>query len=392
MDIVLCQLIILPIFIIHYIEKIEQLLYACSYKCYAGLESESEREITHMNKIKKKLLTEKSYWNGSYCLAPEFLSLLLTFECNFQCQACSIWKKKNEEELNPSQWQSIIEKLKNFLDKKTFVEINGGEPLLRKELCLDAIRELKKHFAAVTLNSNGSMLDQPTVGQLKAVGLDTIKISLYSLDEKTHDSLRGFPGAFQKAKHALELISRSLISLEVGVLVTNRNIKGIPELAGFLQQFPRVKIILQPLDESIESAESKDRQQNFLPRALWPKAAEVEALFEWVKENNKIIKNSTVSLRAMKNYYLNPPGVLSHRCFAGQRSVIVQPDGQVSLCFKGRSIGNIEQDNAEDIFNNAAAKEERKNIRQCQKYCRIGGCNFSRGIKEWANDWLRMKE
>jgi len=84
----------------------------------------------------------------------------------------------------------------------------------------------------------------------------------------------------------------------------------------------------------------------------------------------------------MREYYLAPPSVLKYRCFAGQRNLVIYPQGDVAMCFKGRVIGNLTRKNLSNILKGDFAKKERQNIRRCQKYCRIIGCNFSRGLKE----------
>ena len=89
-------------------------------------------------------------------------------------------------------------------------------------------------------------------------GLDTIKISFYSLDEKTHNDLRGNNLAYIRAKEAIQCINAKKIPLEVGILITAKNINGLPDLIRHLQTLPNTSIILQPLDEKIENQEAKN--------------------------------------------------------------------------------------------------------------------------------------
>lgn len=88
-----------------------------------------------------------------------------------------------------------------------------------------------------------------------------------------------------------------------------------------------------------------------------------------------------MNIEAIRQYYLNPENILKYRCFAGQRNMVVYPNGDTSFCFKGGIIGNLEKQELKEILKNAAG--ERKKIKNCRKYCRIIGCNFSRGLKEF---------
>lgn len=343
-----------------------------------------------MNKIANKLLKELSYQTGKYLVPPEFLSLIVTMKCNFKCLSCSIWQKAPEAELGEAEWGKIVDKLKGSLKPETFVEINGGEPLIRKDLTIFLIKELKKYFKRVALNSNGLLIDEKNLAELRAAGLDIVKISLYSLNKETHNNLRGHVSAFEQAKKALELINKKNIALEVGLLLTAQNIKEAPELIEYLQTLPNTSIILQPLDEKVESAESKNLAVNNPPLALWPMKEDVNAFFDWVMSNRAGIKNSQANLEAIKKYYLEPKDILQYRCFAGQRNLVIYPNGGAALCFKGAEIGNLVKDDLKAVLKKAEG--ERKKIKKCPKYCRIVGCNFSRGLKEALKDKFLKKQ
>ncbi|NQU77479.1 radical SAM protein, partial [Candidatus Falkowbacteria bacterium] len=259
-------------------------------------------------------------------------------------------------------------------------EINGGEPLTRKKLVILLTKELKKHFLKVGLNSNGSLINKEVLNQLEQSGLDVIKISFYSLNKETHNYLRGCPQAFDSAQKAIELIQKSKINLEVALLITAQNIKEAPELIQHLQTLPNISIIIQPLDEKIESQGSRNWHSNNLITSLWPKEKDVNNFFDFVLQNNQKIKNPKPNLKAIWQYYLNPNQVPNSRCFTGQRNLVIYPNANVSLCFKGETIGNLNEQNLKKILKNA--KSTRKKIKKCPKYCHVIGCNYSRGFKE----------
>lgn len=337
--------------------------------------------------IPKKILQEISYVTGKYILSPEYISLVVTNKCNFKCKTCSIWQSYSDNELNEEQWDSISEKLIKNFPKDSFVEINGGEPLLKKEPVYNLIGKLKKHFKTVALNTNGSTINSEILKKLEEKHLDIIKVSFYSMDKERHNFIRGVENAFEYSKQAIELISKSKIKLEVGILLTSVNINETPKLIDFLAGINNCSIIIQPLDEIVNSENSKDWKDNYPINELWPDKESAEKFFNWLlkKERSKI-KNSKENLLAIRDYYLNQKNVLQRRCFAGQRSIVIQPDGDFSLCFKGGKIGNVLE---EDFIGKLKeAVEERKLIKNCKKYCRIIGCNFSRGLKELGADYF----
>lgn len=332
-----------------------------------------------MNKIIKKSLLELSYQTGKYLFPPEFVSLVVTFKCNFRCQTCDIWKKKPEKELSKKEWFKIIDQLIQNLDKSAFIEINGGEPLLRKNLILGLVKKLSKKFHQIAVNTNGSTITPKIIKDLKFAGARQIKLSLYSLDPKIHNKIRGTKIAFKSAQKALSYLKKSRFKTEIAILITAENIDSIPELIKYLKKFKNISIILQPLDESVESIKSK-LKTNSLPIKLWPNKKQIVKLFNFINKNRQNIKNSQQNLKVIKKYYLNPKSALKNRCFAGQRSLIIYPKGDVSFCFKMPKIGNLKKDNLEKLLK--GSQQNRLAIKKCQKYCRILGCNYSRGIVE----------
>jgi MoaA/NifB/PqqE/SkfB family radical SAM enzyme len=330
-------------------------------------------------RIKRKLLQELSYLDGKYYCPPDFLSLMITFKCNFKCLSCAIWEKDSVE-LSKNDWLKIASGLKGSLPKSTFVEINGGEALIEKDLVLKIIMELKKYFDSVALNSNGSLINTQTISEIERAGLDILKISFYSLDSQTHNLLRGMPFAYDNALRAIKLAVTSKITPEVGILITDKNIEGIPALVNYLKALGEIDIILQPLDERLDLKEFKINNINRLIKSLWPKKSEVKKLFFWATDNSHLFKNSKENIEVIEKYYLKPSSILKYRCFAGQRNLVIYPNGDVVFCFKGSSIGNLTEKSVKVILKKAV--DERKNIKNCRKYCRIVGCNFSRGIKE----------
>lgn len=338
-----------------------------------------------MNKILKKILLETSYNTGKYILLPEFASLVITHRCNFRCKTCDLWKKNNSNELSDQDWFKIIADLKSTLKKDCFIEINGGEPLIRKDLTLSLIKQLKQTFTSVALNSNGSLIDEETISKLEKSGLDILKISLYSINQNTHNSLRGVNFAYIKSISAIEAVLKSQIKLEIAILITSENINEIENLIKHFSHFKNISFILQPLDEKFGS---NKQNQNNLPMDIWPEKYCAQNFFDWIIGNSNNIKNSIKNMETIRNYYLDPSSSMNYRCFAGQRTIMIFPGGDVSFCFKQETIGNLKDNPLHKIINSPIARNKRLAIKRCPKFCRIIGCNFSLGIREFLKHIL----
>lgn len=167
--------------------------------------------------------------------------------------------------------------------------------------------------------------------------------------------------------------------------MTGQNIKELPELISWSQTLPNTTLILQPLDENIESAEAH-HAGNSSQSELWPTAGEVKTFYAWLKDHTASVKNHHAHLRAMERYFLRPASTLKNRCFVGQRNIVVYPNGQVSFCYKRSPIGTTATKSLTDVLQIQATRLERESITHCEKYCRVIGCNYSRGIKEYLQD------
>jgi MoaA/NifB/PqqE/SkfB family radical SAM enzyme len=286
------------------------------------------------------------------------------------------------QELDSDAWLAIGQDLDATLPPTTFIALNGGEPLLRKDLALALISRCKQYFHTVSLNSNGSTLDKQTITELEQSRLDSVTVSLYSLDPDIHDSLRESAGSSVHARQAIETLLQTSIKPVVGILVTSRNLKTIPALIDWLESL-EVSYILQVLDEVFQSEPAKDFTTTTLVEHLWPDRQDVEQFAQWLGSAHRLrgLRTSPSELRALLAYYRNPRAALRYRCFVGQEKIVINPVGDLAFCYKQRPLGNICSAPLCSIL--TTATRERHAIKTCPKYCRILGCNFHRGLSEW---------
>lgn len=338
------------------------------------------------SKAFNKILFETSYLTNQPIKLPQFITINLTFKCNFRCLACDSWKMDSANEIDQEQWLNIADKILNEFPAETAFDFSGGEPLLKADLLLLLISRLSKKYKKITLNTNGYLLNESVVDKLIRSGLKEIKISLYSNNAEIHDNLRGLPQAHENANKAIELLKHKPIDVELGILLTVKNIDGVQDIFDRYQDYPRLKFNLQLLDEIYKNESNKDVKNNYAITDLCPKKEQVELFFSRLKFNEKV-KNKAKEIELIKLYYLKPKDVLKLRCFTGVKNLIIDPWGKASLCFKRASIGDLTKSNIMSIVNSQAASKERISIKNCKKHCRAKGCNYFRGIKEIINGY-----
>ena len=118
----------------------------------------------------------------------EYLRISVTDRCNYRCSYCmpsEIFNKdysyiKQSKILSYEEIIQISIALKKIGLKK--IRITGGEPLLRKNID-KLIYKLKNEVGIkdVSMTTNGSLLTDKKLNELKASGLDSVTLSLDTL-------------------------------------------------------------------------------------------------------------------------------------------------------------------------------------------------------------------
>jgi len=315
---------------------------------------------------------------------PRYISFVITKNCNLKCLHCDIWKNKNfDKDLDDEQWIGALEEIKNWLGTQE-IEINGGEPLLRKELVVKLIERCDQLNLPVSLNTNTTLLDRQVARDLFKYNLKSVKISLYSMSSAIHDELRGVAGVLEKTKQALfyldELRQGKSTRIELGMLLTRLNISEIESVVSYARQND-LDLIIQPLDFNVDESYRDNWQAG---SNLWPEKEQIQKYLKpLVLKNDAVIKNPAYYLKQIWRYYLNPASFEKRKCLAAFNNLIIEPNGDAKLCFRGQKVGNIGEKKIKEIWQSKEARQERQRLKFCQKSCKIIGCNMRKQLKDF---------
>ena len=152
------------------------------------------------------------------CHSPSSAILALTYRCQCRCVHCSagLYKKEKESELATEEWYRLLEQISELGVPR--INFTGGEALLRKDI-FEIIRYATKKFVVI-LESNGLLLTDENVRQLKKARISAIAVSLDSYDPLAHDALRNLNGCFQKAIEGISNITKHKIPCFLSTYVT----------------------------------------------------------------------------------------------------------------------------------------------------------------------------
>lgn len=268
---------------------------------------------------------------------PTQIVLNITNRCNLRCLHCFNYsgEKRNDGELSDKEIMDLLSQIVRI--KPWNVCFSGGEPLLRKELLFKCIEILSLNKIRTVMLTNGVLLNEKTLLDLRRLGLKEIEVSLDGANAYTHEKLRD-KGSFKKIIDSLRKLKKTKFpQYEVSMVLTSFNCKGLSSVVKLLKEVKTYNLILRPM---ILCGRALKNKEFITPNSLQYRKV--------MKEINKIRKE-----KGIKILYLDP---LSHIYvfssgvpFFGMEikangDLIISPYIQLPL-------GNIQRHSIEDYWN-----------------------------------------
>ncbi len=141
--------------------------------------------------------------------APRFVLLELTHRCNLHCIHCYNDSDNFREDLDDQTWLDLAQEFCQL--GMFYVTLSGGEPLLRRDLCFELIELLNRHHVRITIISNGWLLDDEVIQQLRSCHWAFVVLSIDGSRPEIHDTIRGVRGSWQRVIDAALKVSGSRI-------------------------------------------------------------------------------------------------------------------------------------------------------------------------------------
>ena len=188
--------------------------------------------------------TEYLYRKASAAGIPLSGTFELTPVCNMDCKMCYVRLSRQEQESiaplqDASQWLTLARKAADA--GMLYLLVTGGEPFLHPQF-REIMEKLHQMGLIITVNSNGTLIDEETVQWLKNCPPVRINISLYGASDETYARLCGNPKGFTQTVNAIRLLQEAGISVKLNCSLTPHNAGDLPEMAAFARQN---KLVLQ---------------------------------------------------------------------------------------------------------------------------------------------------
>ena len=373
-----------------------------------------------VNQVLQEEAGQRAAWNllrsiSSYGIrtpqklkAPVSVVWSLSYRCNLRCMHCyQNAGEPSSDELTIGEQLDIVDQLAR--SGVSLVVLSGGEPLTNPNL-RTLIERIRKQKMAVSIDSNGVLLDEDNVQSLKHLGVSSVELSLDSVNAEAHDRFRGLDGAFKKTLDALELCSKAGIFTTVATTATALNHAQSSELILLARNHGAGRVVFFDL---VPAGRGRDVQDLRLSRlqllelmALVRKECSRKdcevftelpqfVIYSSCRDGESISDDSEAALsveRFTVSSFFDCTGSNSlYRkfaeylggCPAGRLYCNIQPNGDVTPCMFMPNYpvaGNLRTQSFEEIWSSATfeALRERTGLkgkcRECRFVAVCGGC------------------
>lgn len=264
---------------------------------------------------------------------PWIVHFELTHCCNLDCIHCYIPSHNDVDALTTSEIKSVIDQLHDI--GAVLLTFSGGEIFLRDDL-FEILRYASKNFLIVLL-SNGTLIKQHHIKQLKELGIVQIEVSLYGASEQVHDRITRVPGSYVKVMETISFLRKEHIPFLIKSCLMKHNENDVEEIRRIaLQLGSRVQIstLLTPKTDGSRSPlthhANEHRQKTYLSQLI--------------KEQTNGIDNYPNTLDAHSRDS-------KKMCGAGSYFCNIAPSGLVSPCtILPINIGSLREHSFRDIW------------------------------------------
>ena len=189
------------------------------------------------NAVEPKI-TEYLYKKASAAGVPLSGTFELTPVCNMDCKMCYIrMSRQQQEAIGPlksaQQWLDLGKRAKDA--GMLYLLLTGGEVFSHPQF-RQIMEGLHQLGLLISINSNGTMIDESVVAWLKDCPPLRVNISIYGVCDETYGRLCGNPKGFTQMVRAVRLLKEAGIPVKLNCSLTPDNAPFLKEMIDFSKQ------------------------------------------------------------------------------------------------------------------------------------------------------------
>lgn len=168
--------------------------------------------------------------SGTFELSPE---------CNFACRMCYVRKTHREvlahdrPMVTLAQWLEIARQARE--QGMLYLLLTGGEPFLWPDFwkLYDALVHMG---ILVSVNTNGSLIDEEVIRKLKDLPPNRVNITLYGASDATYERLCGAKNVFSRVDRAISGLKAAGVNVKLNCSLTPHNAGDLQDIIRYAKQ------------------------------------------------------------------------------------------------------------------------------------------------------------
>lgn len=260
----------------------------------------------------------------------------LTPRCNMNCRMCYIRMSDQEmrergREKTAEEWIAMG---KECVSRgMLLLLLTGGEPFLRPDF-REIYTELKKLGLIISINTNGTLIDESVMEWLAKDPPARINVTLYGGNEKTYDHLCRYPG-YRAACEAIDRMVEAGMNVNINASFTKYNIGDMEQIISFAKKrnlrvnsatymFPPVRNASGIVDEEVRFTPEECAQARFQSMMLQLSEEERKAVSEAIRQGRFVppLEDSDCDRSSGEKM----------GCMAGRSAFWITWDGRMTPC------------------------------------------------------------
>lgn len=293
-----------------------------------------------------------------------------TNRCNMFCSHCYRDAGiKAYKELDTEEGKALL----NEIAKAGFkiMIFSGGEPFMRPDI-IELVEYAKKLGLRPVFGTNGTLITKEVAQKLKSAGTMSVGISLDSMDNKKHDKLRVYPGAWDGAVQGMKNCKEVGLLFQIHTTVMDWNQHEILDITDFAVEIGAAAhhiFFLVPTGRAKnikEESLSAEQYENLLTKLIKKQQeVKIELKPTCAPQFMRIAREMGMEMR------------FGRGCLAGISYCIIGPEGKVQPCaYMDMEIGNIRETPFSQIWANS------KVFKALRTFDYKGKCGICRYKKE----------
>jgi len=289
-------------------------------------------------RVSGRPLTDHLYARACRMRIPLGGTFELTPECNFSCRMCYVRKTKAEVQqcsrrmLSLDEWRRIAREARDagLLE----LLLTGGEPLLWPDFWT-LYEELIDMGFLISINTNGSMIDDEAISRFRRRPPQKINITLYGANDETYSRLCGVTGVFTKVERAIRALMDAGISVKLNCSLTPENAADLDWIVDYANERGTVLAVATYMFPPVRrNPDSIGENERFTPE-------DAAAYMMRYLRRSRGEERYQDYLKSIREGYADPPGLDAEcqdpadgriRCRAGKASFWITWDGLLLPC------------------------------------------------------------